>query len=156
MERVNVVTIRHLKLFVEVYKTLNITKAAENLHMTQPTVTRAIHELEEHYQVRMFDRINHKIQPTEAGSRFYHYAAKTMDLLDDRETGMHDWDEVGIINIGATISIGSTILPQLITEYKMLHPKVTIKSIVSNSTTLQNALETNQLDFALVEGVHPC
>lgn len=127
----------------------------QNLNMTQPTVTRAIQELEDHYGVMLFDRINRRLQPTEEGNKLYLYAAKAMDLLDYMENGMRDWNETGIINIGATNSIGSTILPILITEFRQHHPNIQVHSLVSNRQVLQHAMESNELDFALIKGVIP-
>lgn len=91
-------TIRHLKLFTEVYRTLNVTKAAENLNMTQPTVTRAIQELEDHYGTKFFDRINKRLDSTEAGNKFYSYAMKTLEAYDHMEAGMLDYQEKEMIN----------------------------------------------------------
>ena len=49
-------TVRHMKIFLQVYQTLNMTRAAELLHMTQPAVTRTIQEIEQYYGVRLFER----------------------------------------------------------------------------------------------------
>ena len=52
------VTIRHIRIFLEVCRTMNVTRAAENLYMTQPAVSRSIHEIEQVYGVRLFERLN--------------------------------------------------------------------------------------------------
>lgn len=148
-------TIRHLKLFIEVYKTLNVTRAAENLNMTQPTVSRAIQELEEHYGVRFFDRINKRLCCTEAGNKFYSYASKTLEAYSHMEAGMLRWQEKEIIRVGATISIGSIILPAIIRQFRQLYPDVQIKSFINNGEYLQELLKNNQIDFALMEGFVP-
>lgn len=145
-------TVRHLKLFAEVYKTMNITKAAENLNMTQPTVSRAIQELEDHYGVKLFDRMNKRIKPTEAAARFYSYALHTLESFEYMEEGMLRWKDKEVIRIGATISIGSAILPKLITRFKEMYPDVMIRSVVSNGSQIEGLLRENQLDFALIEG----
>ena len=64
-------TIRHMRIFLEVYRMENITQAAKNLHMTQPAVTRAVQEIERHYGVMLFDRMNRRLFVTEAGRQFY-------------------------------------------------------------------------------------
>lgn len=145
-------TVRHLKLFLEVYKLENITQAARNLNMTQPTVTRAIQELEEHYSVRLFDRINKHIYPTEAGKKLYRYAGKMLEAFEYMEESMQELDAREIIKIGATASIGSSFLPKLIVEFRRLHPDVLLKSVVENGAMIHNLLVENQLDFALIEG----
>ena len=64
-------TLRHLRVFLAVYQTQNVTRAAERLHMTQPTVTRAVQELERYYGVRLFERINRRLYITQSGRQLY-------------------------------------------------------------------------------------
>lgn len=148
-------TIRHLKLFTEVYRTLNVTKAAENLNMTQPTVTRAIQELEDHYGTKFFDRINKRLNSTEAGNKFYSYAMNTLEAYDHMEAGMLHYQDNEVIRVGATLSIGSIVLPKIIKKFKELYPEIQIKSFVNNTEHLQEMISYNQIDFALMEGYAP-
>ena len=105
-------TIRHLKIFLSVCEnSFHTTKAAEELHMTQPAVSLAIKELEQHYGVILFDRIGRRLKITEAGQRLMEYSSHIISLFDDMEKGMKDWDSFGIIRIGASITIGSQFLP---------------------------------------------
>lgn len=148
-------TIRHLKLFTEVYRTLNVTKAAKNLNMTQPTVTRAIQELEDHYGTKFFDRINKRLNSTEAGNKFYSYAMNTLEAYDHMEAGMLHYQDNEVIRVGATLSIGSIVLPKIIKKFKELYPEIQIKSFVNNTEHLQEMISFNQIDFALMEGYAP-
>ena len=75
-------TLRHMRIFAEVYRTRNVTHAARNLHMTQPAVTRAIQELEQHYGVRLFERLYRHLSPTEAAQRLYAQAVYLLDTFD--------------------------------------------------------------------------
>ena len=58
-------TIRHMRIFLAVYRQMSVTRAAETLHMAQPAVTRAIQELERYYGVRLFERLGRGISATE-------------------------------------------------------------------------------------------
>lgn len=60
-------TIRHIRIFLEVCRTMNVTRAAENLYMTQPAVSRSIHEIEQVYGVRLFERLNQRLYLTDSG-----------------------------------------------------------------------------------------
>ena len=62
-------TIRHLKIFIAVAETGKMSAAAEKLYITQPSVSQAIRELEEHYQTLLFERLSKKLFITEAGKR---------------------------------------------------------------------------------------
>ena len=81
-------TLRHIRIFVTVYQCESITKAAEKLHLAQPSVSLAISELEEYYGLRLFDRMSRRIYVTEAGQQFYHYALHISSLFDEMEKGM--------------------------------------------------------------------
>ncbi len=145
-------TIRHMKIFIEVYQTGNITKAAEKLNMTQPVVSRTIQELERYYGVQLFERINQRISVTEAGNQFYSYALHIIDSFDQMEKSLRNWDELGIIRVGASVTLGSMLLPEVIKSYQAAHSGITVKAIVTNGTKLQKMLENNEIDFALIEG----
>ena len=67
-------SIRHFRIFIAVAEEENITKAAIKLYLTQPTVSIAIKEIEEHYGARFFERINQRLHITEEGKRFLDYA----------------------------------------------------------------------------------
>lgn len=145
-------TIRHMKIFVAVYQTGNITRAAEKLYMTQPVVTRTIQELERYYGVQLFERINQRISVTEAGKQFYAYALHIIDSFDQMEKGLRNWDELGVIRVGASVTLGSMLLPKVLKEFQTVHTGLTVRATVSNGTKLQSMLENNELDFALIEG----
>ena len=145
-------TIRHLRLFVEVYKTANITKAASNLNMTQPTVTRAIKELEKNYNIQLFDRINGKLLVTDEGKRFYQYAFSVLEAYNQLEQNAPALENTKTIRIGSTIGLGSTHIPILVSSFMKSHPQISIKTSIYNSHMLQEYLENGELDFALIEG----
>ena len=104
-------TIRHMKIFLEVYRLENITQAAKTLHMTQPAVTRTIQEIEQHYGVRLFDRMNRRLFVTEAGRQFYAQALHIVESFDRMEKGLLNGDAFGVLRVGASISLGNFFLP---------------------------------------------
>lgn len=150
-------TIRHMRIFVEVYRTQNVTKAAENLHMTQPAVTRAIQEIEHYYGVCLFERFNHRLSVTETGKALYQHALHIVDSFDALEKRMYNWDALGILRVGASITIGNHTLPQFIVQFKEQFPHARVETMILNSGSLQTALMENKLDIALIENTvnHP-
>ena len=74
-----------MRIFVSVFQKNSITKAAQELHLAQPSVSLAIKELEEYYGIRLFDRICRHIAPTECGEEFYEYAVHIVSLFDEIE-----------------------------------------------------------------------
>lgn len=145
-------TIRHLMIFLAVYRSGSITRAAEQLFMTQPAVSRAIQELEKYYGVPLFERIHQRLSVTEAGKRFYHYALHIVDSFEQMEMEFRNWDELGILRVGATLTVGSMLLPKVLKEFQKIHPGITVRATVNDGSSLEAALENNELDLALVEG----
>ena len=78
-------TLRYMKIFVSVYEHNSITKAADVLHLAQPSVSLAIKEMEEYYGTRFFERIGRHISPTGAGNELYRYALHIIELFDEME-----------------------------------------------------------------------
>ena len=147
-------TIRHLKIFLSVCEnSFHTTKAAEELHMTQPAVSLAIKELEQHYGVILFDRIGRRLKITEAGQRLMEYSSHIISLFDDMEKGMKDWDSFGIIRIGASITIGSQFLPNYVKAFYNRFPGTEVNAVIGSSELLEQKIINNELDLALIEGV---
>ena len=141
-----------MRIFLEVYRMENITQAAKRLHMTQPAVTRAIQEIERHYGVRLFDRMNRRLFVTEAGRQFYAQSLPIVESFDMMEKGLLNGDAFGVLRVGASISLGNFFLPELICEFRKKRPDMKVKATVSNAGNLQKGLLDNELDLALIEG----
>lgn len=147
-------TLRHMLIFRAVCAAgCNSTKAAEALHMTQPAVSLAVKELESYYGVRLFDRIGKRLQLTEAGRSFLRYAIHISDLFEDMERGLRDWDAKGLLRVGASITIGSQLMPNYVRAFAALYPETEVRVLVEQSDRLEKKLLANELDFALIEGV---
>ncbi len=130
-------TIRHLKIFLAVYQKESITEAAASLNMTQPTVTRAIQELEDHYSRQLFERIHRRLYVTEAGKQLYRQAVHVVSAMEQMDKDMSDWDEAGILRVGAGATLGCILRSLLLSAFQMTHPQVTPHSVVTDRTCLQ-------------------
>ena len=151
-------TIRHINIFLAVCEAgQNTTKAAEQLHMSQPAVSLAIRELEEYYGVALFDRIGRRLCITEAGKRFWEYASHISTMFDDMEKTLRDWEHLDVLRVGASITVGSRFLPGYVKTFLSQHPGLEIQAQIASTEVLTGKLMANELDFALVEGVprHP-
>ncbi|MDK2808235.1 MAG: hypothetical protein PWP24_970 [Clostridiales bacterium] len=145
-------TIRHMKIFIEVYQTENITQAASHLNMTQPAVSRAIQEIENYYGVCLFERMNRRLFVTESGRQFYSKALHIIDTFKIMEAELYNWEKEGSLRIGASITIGNAVLPEIICKFQTVYPNIRLQVTISNGESLQNKLLDNQLDFAFLEG----
>ena len=145
-------TIRHLRTFVIVFQKESITKASEILHVSQPSVSLAIQELENYYHIRLFDRIGKRLSITEQGKWLYDYVLHIVSMFDEMETEVKTWNNKGTLRIGSSITIGNFILPQLIEEFQKRYREVEIKVSVCNTKTIEQYILNNEVDLALIEG----
>ena len=146
-------TLRHMKIFVSVYQNNGITRASEELHLAQPSVSLAIRELEDYYGIRLFDRISRRLYVTEQGRMFYDYALHIVSLFDEMELGIRNWEHMGTLRIGSSITIGNFLLPGLVKKFTNTHPKNKVNVSVHNSSYIEDCILNNRIDFALIEGI---
>ena len=140
-----------MRIFVSVFQKNSITKAAQELHLAQPSVSPAVRELEDYYGIRLFDRIGRHIAPTECGKEFYRYAVHIVSLFNEMEKKMRNWDTFGTLRIGASITIGTHILPVLIHRYQDQFPDLMIEAKVSKSASVEDEIIHNGIDLGLIE-----
>ncbi|SFR72740.1 LysR family transcriptional regulator [Anaeromicropila populeti] len=147
-------TLRHMKIFVSVCEFKSMTKAANHLYMTQPSISQAIKELEEFYGITLFERLNRTLYLTSAGDTLYQYAFHIVTLFEDAERCLKNSDSLGILKIGANITIGTTLIADYIHQFHELYPDITVNVTIQNSVTIEQMIYNNELDFALVEELH--
>lgn len=145
-------TIRHLRIFIEVVDSGKMSTAATRLYISQPTVSQAIRELEQHYGVLLFERLNKKLFITEKGKRLLSYARNVVKQFDDMEEMMLTDNYVEKIRIGATITVGNCILGGVIKNFKETNPHVETYSYVGNTRDIEEKLLISELDIGIVEG----
>ena len=145
-------TLRHLRIFVAVYQERSITRAADRLHLAQPSVSLAIRELEENYKIRLFERFSRRLFITEQGEQLYDYALHIISLFDEMEEKIPAWKQSATLRIGSSVTIGNFLLPALIQQYTRELPSVNPKVTINNSGFIEDAVLDNRLDFALIEG----
>ena len=144
-------TLRHMKILVEVYRQNSVTKAAQALHLSQPSVSLALRELEDYYGVTLFERVGRRISPTECGREFYGYAVHVVSLMDELETRMRNWDAIGTVRIGATVTIGTYLLPELVRQYQAEFPALHVDVQVCRASQVEQLVLDNRIDLGLIE-----
>lgn len=145
---------RRLKIFHTVARLLNFTKAAEELHMTQPAVTFQIRQLEDQFNTRLFDRTHNKVTLTDVGKQVYMYADRILKLYEDMTRSVTDMtgEVSGGVTLGASTTVAEYILPLLIGEFKNKFPEVMISLKESNTEHIVAMVESNEIDIGIIEG----
>jgi len=146
-------TLRHLKIFITVADLGSMTAAAKALYIAQPTVSQSISELEDYYGIKLFDRLSKKLFITEKGSQLLSYARHITDLVNEMEYVMKNPDKSGTIKVGASLTIGTYLLPELVNEFIRQYPFWQVKAVTKNTQDIEQLIIRNEIDFAVVEGM---
>jgi len=145
------VTIRQLKVFEAVARHMGFTRAAEELHLSQPAVSMQVKQLEEHVGLPLFEQVGKKIFLTEAGREMFHYAREIANQLEEAEEVIEALKGVqrGRLDI-AVASTANHFGTRLLAAFSRLHPSVTIKLDVTNRETLLKQLADNEKDLVIM------
>lgn len=145
-------TLRHFKIFVAVCDTMNMTSAAEALFISQSAVSQAIAELENHYDIKLFERLSRKLYLTQAGEKLLSYARHMICMNLEVENDMKSLHENGAVRIGASVTVGAYVLPKLVSTYKKENPQAKLEVFEDNTEKIQDLILQDKVDIALVEG----
>ena len=146
-------TLRHFRIFLAVCELESMTAAAERLGMTQPPVSQSIAELERHYGVRLFERLGRRIKVSSEGEVLRSYAAETLRLVDEAERGLFDLQDSGSLRVGASMTVGTALLPRILEELKARMPRLRLYLAVDNTAAIVAKLQAAELDIGFVEGM---
>ncbi len=144
-----------LRVFRSVATQLSFTKAAGELFISQPAITKHIQELEKEYGVRLFDRIGNRIQLTRAGQLLLDHACKIIDAYHNLDFDMKKLSKKseGELRIGASTTISQYVLPEMIAKFRERYPDIRLTLLSGNSYEIEEALETGRIDLGMIEGV---
>lgn len=144
-------TLRQLKVFETVARHLSFSRAAEELHLTQPAVSTQVRQLEGHVGLPLFEQLGKKIYLTPAGIEMLHYSRSIMQQFREAEEAMSQLKGIsgGRLNV-AVISAGDYFFPRLLAEFMQRHDGVTLNLAVHNREELLHQLASNLTDLAVM------
>ena len=144
-----------LKMFCLVVDEGSISQAARLNYVSQPAVTRQIHQLENFYGTLLFDRTDGKMRVTEAGKLLYPFAKTIVrDFNRSKEVIKQAMGEYHAnLHVGASLTIGEYLLPRLLGRYKKQHPEIKVSLTIKNTPGVIEDLANDVIDLALVEGI---
>ncbi|MFT6204762.1 MAG: DNA-binding transcriptional LysR family regulator [Spirosomataceae bacterium] len=143
-----------LRVFYAVAKNKSFTKAADELFITQPAITKHIKLLEESLDVRLFDRRNHLIRLTIAGEVVFKYATEIFQLYEDAHSELSELKQQhkGRFRLGASTTIAQYLLSPVIASFFEKHPEIDLSLLNGNTEIIENAILANEIDLGIVEG----
>ena len=143
-----------LEVFYTVAKRLSFTKAAAELFITQPAVTKHIHELEEQYNTKLFQRNGNTILLTPQGELLLRLAEDLFVVYRNIEYEMSHLAnrESGTLRIGASTTIAQYLLPPILAHFGERHPDVIVKMMTGNTEQVEEAVLNKEIELGMIEG----
>lgn len=141
-----------LHIFSKVVETQSFSKAGKQVHLSQPTVSSHIKDLEQHFGCRLIDRLSKKAVPTKAGEILYVYAQRLLSLRDEAETAIAEYQgkmKGHIVLGGSTIPAGY-LLPRIIGRFKRDFPDVRVSMTVGATDRIIQKTLAGELELGIV------
>lgn len=144
--------IRVLRYFLTVAREESITRAAEVLHITQPTLSRQLSQLEEETGVRLFERGPRRIRLTSEGMLLRRRAEEILQLVDKTETELSEQQAQveGTISIGSGESVSVQLLPGLFSSFREKYPRVSFDIFTATADLVKEQMDRGLLDIGLL------
>jgi DNA-binding transcriptional LysR family regulator len=144
-------TLRQLKVFESVARHLSFSRAAEELHLTQPAVSTQIKTLEGHVGLALFEQLGKKVYLTQGGAELLYHSRAIIRQFQDAEEALAHYKGIsgGRLNV-AVISAGDYFFPHLLVAFAGQHPGVTLNLTVHNREELLGQLANNLTDLAIM------
>ena len=132
----------------------NFTRTAEQLNLTQPAVTQHVRALQDHFHVKLVDLVGRRTVLTDAGRFLAARAALLLGNVEALEREMREFADVraGELRIGATVTIGTYALPDLVARFRAVSPAILLRVEVENTQAMALAVKSGRVSLALVEG----
>jgi LysR family transcriptional regulator, low CO2-responsive transcriptional regulator len=145
------VTLRQMRVFTAVARHRSFTRAARELHLTQPAVSQQIKLLEQEAGLPLFDHIGRTIQVTAAGQELLRYASQVTDLLREASESLAAMRGLkrGVLRLGA-VSTAKYFAPSFLSAFAPAYPNVTIKFTVGNREEVIKLLAANDIDLVIM------
>ena len=145
-------TLKQLKVFLAVASHENVSMAAEELAMSQSAASTALKELEQRFDVFLFDRVGKRLKLNEQGALLRPQAAALLSQAEQIESSLIRHSDVGEVKVGATLTIGNYVAIGIMAAFIQDHPSAQVELDVENTRAIASKVRNFELDIGLIEG----
>lgn len=145
-------TLRQLDVFLAVAHHENVTRAAEQLAMSQSAASGALKDLEQQFDVQLFDRVGKRLQLNELGRLLRPKAESLLEQAREFEQELIKHKRVGRLKLGATLTIGNYLAVALLAEFLAREPGAEVSLEVANTRAITQQVLNYEIDLGLIEG----
>jgi len=143
-----------LKVFYTVALRLNFTKAATELYISQPAVSKHIQELEETYKTKLFERNGSKIALTPAGEILLKHTKNIFEIYREIDFDMSSFinERQGLLRLGASTTISQYLISPVLARFHQKQKEIKVNLLNGNTEQIENALISKEIEIGIVEG----
>ena len=143
-----------LRMFLAVARHQHFSRAADELYITQPAVSAAVAKLEAHYGVRLFHRIGRRVEITDVGRFLMAEGQALLERVELVERGLHDFNtlERGVLNLGASLTVGNYWLPSRLKCFWDQHRGVELNCSLANAEQVLEGMAQGLYDLGFLTG----
>ncbi len=145
-------TLRQLEVFLATAKQQSISKAANQLAMSQSAASGALKDLEGRYGLQLFDRLGKRLKLNEQGHALLPQVEHLIQLASELETNLLGENQALALRIGATMTIGNYLAVDLMASFMEEHPVLDLKLHVANTNSIAKSILRFDVDIGLIEG----
>jgi DNA-binding transcriptional LysR family regulator len=145
-------TLRQLEVFLAVARSESVSQAARELAMSQSAVSGALADLEDQFEIQLFDRIGKRLELSELGRSMRARAEALHEQALEFEGQLTKRTDMGLLRLGATLTIGNYLMVPLMARFVREHAGARVTLHVANTAEIARKVENFELDVALVEG----
>ncbi|MDB4322147.1 LysR substrate-binding domain-containing protein [bacterium] len=145
-------SLRQLEIFLAIARYQNISKAAEKLHMSQSAASAALQNLEQAYNISLFNRVGKKLELNEVGNTLRSKAVLLADHALEFEQALQGHGDIGHLKVGASFTIGNHLAVTYLAGYLAEHPEAKVDINVANSADVVAQVLNFEVDIGMVEG----
>jgi len=147
-------TLRQCEVFLAVAREKSFSLAAKKIHLSQPTLSEHMAELEKELGAELFVRHGRTVTLTEAGRVFHPYATQTVNAAEGGRQAVLDLGGLGrgALLVGASTTPGIYVLPSVIARFRSRYPGIDLKLSIANSRTIEERVRARELDLGVVGG----
>lgn len=147
-------TLHQLRIFRAVAHHLNFTRAAQELHLSQPSASMQIQQLEEELGVPLFEKVGKRVNLSEAGKVLESYVHRVMALLEEAQEAIGEIKGLqrGHLHVGASTTPGVYLLPRIMGEFKARYPGIEVFLEIANTRRVEEKILRNEIDLGFVGG----
>ena len=145
-------SLKQLQVFLAIAHHQNVSHAAVDLSMSQSAASTALKELEQRFDLELFDRIGKRLQLNEQGSLLRPRAQALIDQAQELERKLDLHTDIGELRVGATLTIGNYLAIGIMAGFMQEHPQAKLELTVENTAAIASKVRNFELDIGLIEG----